>query len=75
MRLRPPPQILLPVVKASNADLRAHRPVSHVFACLIDNYYIAITNIPGQKKPPYSPYDQNNDGRLDSLSTESYTEY
>ena len=40
----------------------------------IDNYYIAITSIPGQKKPTYFPYDRNNDGRLNSLSTESHTE-
>lgn len=40
----------------------------------IDNYYIAITSIPGQKKPDYFPYDRNNDGRLNSLSTESHTE-
>lgn len=32
----------------------------------IDNYYIAITSIPGQKKPDYFPYDRNNDGRLNS---------
>jgi len=40
----------------------------------VDNYYIAITSIPGQKKPAYFPHDRNNDGRLNSLSTESHTE-
>ena len=40
----------------------------------VDNYYIAITSIPGQKKPAYFPYERNNDGHLNSLSTESHTE-